>query len=248
MHFHTAIGLILGLVVCCSSTTSSLSESFEPRDMVTNIKSSPAVDLLLTTTESLSVATRALPAADLPSYDDRPQHVDEGQRPVKGEADDEEEKQPPKSTHNIHKRDLNEQLILEHRMMNYSGCDTCRKMHLDMKQASLDHIKNYVLTVLGFNVSGPPNRRSTYPPVPETILEQYYRNSFSPGDDWEEERINQQNQQRYLDMQAPGVSFENDYMADDPNWNLRQQPIAEDRPFKPIVTTNRIYLFANGEL
>lgn len=164
--------------------------------------------------------------------------------------------------HKLEKRDLNERIrqhMMEqqqqHRAGNYTGCDTCRKMHLDMKQASLDHIKKYVLSFLGFNVSGPPKKPGAWPSVPDYIWEQYYAaqsgGSLSPGDEWEDERVSHQHQQRYMDMHASGATTDQDFMADDPNWILRQQeqhPQQQDEePFTPVVKTNRIYLFANGE-
>lgn len=161
--------------------------------------------------------------------------------------------------HNLEKRDLNERIrqhMMEQRAVNYTVCDTCRKMHLDMKQASLDHIKKYVLSFLGFNDSGPPKKPGSWPAIPDYILDRYYADSqsrtpFSPGDDWEEERVNHQSQQRYLDMHGSGAMSgaapDQDYMADDPSWNLRQAQQQEEEPFKPLVKTNRIYLFPNGE-
>lgn len=156
------------------------------------------------------------------------------------------------------KRDLNER-IRQHmseqpqRMHNYTSCDTCRKMHMDMKQASLDHIKNYVLSFLGYTASGPPKRSGSWPKIPEYIWDQYHASqgsgySTSPGEEWEEEREYHQAQQKYLNMQPGGGGGDSGhgYMADDPNWNLRMQQ-DEEPSFSPVVKTHRIYLFPNGE-
>lgn len=203
--------------------------------------------------------------------DDDEGDVEEGEgEEVEEEEDGDEEEEEEEDEHNVEKRDLNERIrqhMLEQRAVNYTGCDTCRKMHLDMKQASLNHIKKYVLSFLGFNDSGPPKKPGAWPSIPEYIWEQYYANQqgsgpfSSPGDDWEEERVNHQSQQRYLDMHASsssssssaqGAKTDQDYMADDPNWNLRQQssssqPSQDEEPFTQLVKTNRIYLFPNGE-
>lgn len=180
---------------------------------------------------------------------------------------EEEEGEPAVVGHHVKKRDLSERIRqqmqeqhMHQRSANFTGCDTCRKMHLDMKQASLDHIKKYVLSFLGFNVSGPPKRPGAWPAIPEYFWEQYYADqsgsTFSPGDEWEEERINQQQQQRYMDMPAPGPSSstaDQHYMADDPNWDLKQRQQSQqhqqqdDVPFVPVVKTSRIFLMANGE-
>lgn len=176
----------------------------------------------------------------------------------------ESEKVTPRngSEHSLSKRDLNERIRQHmneqpHRMLNYTGCDNCRKMHLDMKQASLEHIKKYVLSFLGFNVSGPPKKPGNWPEIPSYIWEQYYASHHTgysgPGDDWEEERVNHQNQQKYLDMGSGGTGggggATTDYMADDPNWNLRMtsQQQQDEQSFGPVVKTHRIYLFPNGE-
>lgn len=169
------------------------------------------------------------------------------------------------SDHSLTKRDLNERIRQHmneqpHRMLNYTGCDNCRKMHLDMKQASLDHIKKYVLSFLGFNVSGPPKKPGNWPEIPSYIWEQYYASHThtgysGPGDDWEEERVNHQTQQKYLDMSPGGTGggggsgATTDYMADDPNWNLRMasQQQQDEESVGPLVKTHRIYLFPNGE-
>lgn len=180
----------------------------------------------------------------------------------------EEGEDPAVTGHHVKKRDLGERIRqqmqeqhMHQRSANFTGCDTCRKMHLDMKQASLDHIKKYVLSFLGFNVSGPPKRPGAWPAIPEYFWEQYYADqsgsTFSPGDEWEEERMNQQQQQRYMDMPASGPSSstaDQHYMADDPNWDLRQRQQQQsqhqqqdDEPFVPVVKTSRIFLMANGE-
>lgn len=154
--------------------------------------------------------------------------------------------------HQVEKRDLNER-IWQHineqqRSGNYTGCHTCRKMHLDMKQASLDHIKKYVLSFLGFKDSGPPKKPGAWPSVPHYIMEEYYAKTVS-SEYWEE-RAYQRDQQKYMDMgPGGGTTDQDDYMADDPNWNLRQSvpKQQDDEPFRPLVKTNRIYLFPNGE-
>lgn len=184
-----------------------------------------------------------------------------GPDPVTESEDDpeDEDEEEEDEGHTLEKRDLNERIrqhMMEQRAVNYTVCDTCRKMHLDMKQASLDHIKKYVLSFLGFNDSGPPKKPGSWPAIPDYILDRYYadsqpRTTFSPGDDWEEERVNHQSQQRYLDMHGSGAMSgaapDQDYMADDPSWNLRQAQPQDEEPFKPLVKTNRIYLFPNGE-
>lgn len=175
-----------------------------------------------------------------------------------GEEDEDEEEVEAEPGHTVEKRDLNERIRQHmseqpHRMVNYTGCDNCRKMHIDMKQASLEHIKKYVLSFLGFNVSGPPKKAGSWPKIPEYILDQYHGLQGSdpgytaPGDEWKEERANHQSQQRYLDMQGGGGGggSEQDYMSDDPNWNLRMQQ--DEETFTPIVKTHRVYLFPNGE-
>lgn len=164
----------------------------------------------------------------------------------------------------VEKRDLNErirQTILEQqRAGNYTGCDTCRKMHLDSKQASLDHIKSYVLSYLGFNDSEPPKKPNAFT-IPDAIWDNYYAAQSTSGKrktnpEWEEERRNHQYQQRYLERPRSGLVSDPDYLSDDPNWNISEQLQEEPQPqtdkeqetFRPVVKTNRIYVFANGEL
>lgn len=153
-------------------------------------------------------------------------------------------------------------------------CESCHKMHDDIKVASLEYIKNYVLTWLGFGDSGPPTNSGNWPSVPANILDDFYaQTGRSKNHDWERERISNYNQQKYLDhypgaglfdglaasSMGGGGTIDQDFLADDPRWNKTRAPGSRTAPPSDedydyyakmehnSAVTHRIYIFPNGE-
>lgn len=265
MHSLVALPLLLlGVVLLMGPTTGELTDNEHiVTKSQTSGQSTPATDLLLHAHRAivLSGPEGAKQVSDKNTIDlaiENNGHADLDNPDANVDLEEVEEEEESEDDHHVEKRDLSERIrqhMLEQqqqqRPTNYTGCDTCRKMHMDMKQASLEHIKKYVLSILGFNKSGPPKKTGAWPEVNSYIMEQYRAamsgTPFSPGDEWEEERVSHQQQQRYMDMHGAGAASEQDYMADDPNWNVGQQQQQDEAPFVPVIKTNRIYLFANGE-
>lgn len=177
--------------------------------------------------------------------------------------DENEAHAPNNGAHSVEKRDLNERIRhMAHEQQqlaaaaaaaangtqHIAGCQSCRKVHMSLQQATLEHIKGYMLARLGF-VSGPPKPRDSWPAVPPYIWESFLtsQSEQNPGtmDEWDEERLNHQNQQKYLDS-FPGTAVDQDYVGDEPSWSSRTagSPQADEGP---KVKTTRIYLFPNSE-